>query len=266
MNVLDNYLELNRRLWNERTKHHLKSSFYNLDSFLNGSSSLNEIELSLLGNVSGKTLLHLQCHFGQDSLSLGRMGANVTGVDFSEEAIYAAIDLAKQLKQDARFVCCDVYDFPKHGKQPFDMVFSSYGTIGWLPDLEKWASVVANSLKKGGSLVFVEFHPVVWMFDNSFKQLQYSYFKKEPIVEEELGTYADKNATISLTSVGWNHSLDEVIQNLLDAGLSLVQFKEYEYSPYNVFPEMVEVQPNQFQFKSMKGLIPLVYALKMTKQ
>lgn len=265
MRTHENYLAINKQLWNERTKHHLKSEFYDLKNFMNGSSSLNEIELQLLNDVKGKSLLHLQCHFGQDSLSLSRMGAKVTCVDFSEEAILAAEKLARELKLAARFVCCDVYDFPNHNSELFDVVFTSYGTIGWLPDLEKWAGVVAGSLKRGGSFVFVEFHPIVWMFDNRFQELQYSYFNRAPIVEEE-GTYTDTDSDFIMTSIGWNHSIDEVIQPLLDNGLQLVSFKEYDYSPYNVFPEMVEVKPKQFQFKSMQGIIPLVYSLKMIKQ
>ena len=260
----ENYLDSNKRLWNERTKHHLKSEFYDLKSFLNGANSLNQIELELLGDVKDKTILHLQCHFGQDSLSLSRMGAKVTGVDFSEEAILAANNLTSQLVLNAQFICCDLYDFPNHNAAQFDVVFTSYGTIGWLPDIDKWAAVVANSLKQGGSFVFVEFHPVVWMFDNQFQELQYAYFKREPIVEEE-GTYTDTESSFSMTSIGWNHSIDEVLQPLLDNGLQLLSFKEFDYSPYNVFPDMMEVYPKRFQFKTRKGIIPLVYALKMVK-
>lgn len=265
MNILKNYVVLNKALWNERTKHHVNSSFYNLPAFMEGANSLNEIELDLLGDVKGLSVLHLQCHFGQDSLSLARMGAKVTGVDFSDEAIKTAVELNNKMNLDATFICCDIYDLPEHLDEKFDMVFTSYGTIGWLPDLKRWAKIVARFLKPSGNFVFAEFHPAVWMFDNEFNFIQYSYFNKEAIVETTENTYADKNAKIELTSVGWNHSIAEVLENLLQEGLSLKEFKEYDYSPYNVFPDMVITEKGKYQIKKMQGKIPLVYALKMQK-
>ena len=151
------YLEKNRQLWNARVKSHLDSGFYDLQSFREGKSSLNTPELRLLGNVRGKSILHLQCHFGQDSLSLARMGATVTGVDLSDEAVTSAQKLATELNLPARFICCDVYDTRKVLNEQFDLVFSSYGTIGWLPDLKPWAAVVASSLKPGGRLYLLSF-------------------------------------------------------------------------------------------------------------
>jgi len=263
MTAPEDYIDVNKRLWNERTRVHLNSEFYNVEAFLKGKSSLNDIELALLGNVSGKSILHLQCHFGQDTLSLARMGAEVTGVDLSDEAIAAAVRLAKQVAADATFICCNIYELPDHLDRQFDIVFSSYGTIGWLPDLKKWAALIARYLKPGGMFVFAEFHPVVWMFDNSLDYVQYPYFNKEAIVEYEQGTYADKDAPIQLESVGWNHSLDEVLQCLLDEGLQLKKFREYDYSPYNIFPGMVEVSTGRFMVEKIKGMLPLAYALVM---
>ncbi|RYZ82231.1 MAG: class I SAM-dependent methyltransferase, partial [Proteobacteria bacterium] len=136
MQTDQNYISLNKTLWNERTKHHLTSDFYDVDGFLNGNNPLNKIELELLGDLSGKSLLHLQCHFGQDTLSLARMGAHVTGVDLSDESIATARDFASKLSIEANFICCDLYELPQHLDGNFDVVFSSYGTIGWLPDLK----------------------------------------------------------------------------------------------------------------------------------
>jgi len=163
-----NYIEINKALWDEKTKHHISSAFYNMHdgSFLKGKSSLNDIELQLLGNVAGKEVLHLQCHFGQDTLSLARLGAKATGVDFSAEAIKKARALNDQLALDAEFICCDIYSLQDSLEKQFDMVFASYGTIGWLPDMQRWAQIVARYLKPGGKFVFVEFHPVVWMFSS----------------------------------------------------------------------------------------------------
>jgi len=265
MKTASNYLEVNKALWNERAKAHVTSGFYDLSAFLEGKSSLNEIELGLLGNVSNKSLLHLQCHFGQDTLSLARMGASVTGVDFSNEAISTANELALTLKLDANFVCCDIYELSTHLEGAFDLVFSSYGTIGWLPDLDRWAAVVSKYLKPGGIFVFAEFHPAYWMFDNELNYVQYSYFNREEIVETEEGSYADKDAPIKLPAITWNHSLAEVIESLLKAGLTLKEFKEFDYSPYNISPRMIEIAPGKFQVEKMEGKLPIVYALSMVK-
>ena len=257
------YLEKNRELWNARVKSHLDSGFYDLRSFREGKSSLNAPELRLLGNINGKSLLHLQCHFGQDSLSLARMGATVTGVDLSDEAVTSAQKLATELNLPARFICCNVYDTRKVLNEQFDLVFSSYGTIGWLPDLKPWAAVVASSLKPGGRFVFAEFHPVIWMLDNDLEFFQYSYFKSDPIIEIEQGTYADKSADISLESVSWNHGLAEVIGALQQEDLVLRHFEELNFSPYNIFPGMTETAPGQWQIEKLKGVLPLMYTLEM---
>ena len=114
MNPEENQIEINRQSWNNRTETHLKSEFYDLDGFMNGNSSLNDIELSLLGDIKGKSILHLQCHFGQDTISLSRLGAEVTGVDFSDKAIESALQIAKETQSNTKFICCDIYDLPKH--------------------------------------------------------------------------------------------------------------------------------------------------------
>ncbi|HLU86806.1 MAG TPA: class I SAM-dependent methyltransferase [Taishania sp.] len=133
------YISVNKQAWNDQVDIHLKSDFYDLKGFIQGNTSLKEIELPLLGDISGKSILHLQCHFGQDTISLQRMGASATGVDFSDKAIEAAKQLNSQLNLKTQFICCDVYELPKLLNQQFDIVFTSYGTIGWLPDLDKWA-------------------------------------------------------------------------------------------------------------------------------
>jgi SAM-dependent methyltransferase len=177
---VNNYIEINRRSWNNRTDTHLASAFYDVPGFLKGNSSLKDIELHLLGDVTGKSILHLQCHFGQDTLSLSRLGATVTGVDLSDKAIENAERLAKETGLPADFICCDIYDLPNYLDTTFDIVFTSYGTIGWLPDLDKWANIIARYLKPDGRFIFVEFHPVVWMFDNDFEKVAYNYFNDAP--------------------------------------------------------------------------------------
>lgn len=259
------YIEINKNLWNERVKYHLASEFYDVAGFISGKTSLNNIELDLLGNVTGKSILHLQCHFGQDTISLAKAGAEVTGVDFSEKAIDAAQKLAAEAGINATFICCNVYDLPQFLEKQFDIVFASYGVIGWLHDMKAWAEIVNSFIKPGGTFVFVEFHPVVWMFDNDFKNIQYSYFNNETISEEENGTYAEQEAPIKLNSLSWNHDLSEVLQNLLDAGLSLKSFCEYDYSPYNCFSNMVTFAPGKYMINGLEGKIPMVYALKMVQ-
>ena len=176
MNKAQNYININRESWNNKTEIHLKSEFYDVDNFIKGQTSLNSIELDLLGDISGKSILHLQCHFGQDSISLSRLGAKVTGVDLSDKAIESAKKFAKETNADATFICCDIYDLSNHLDQQFDIVFTSYGTIGWLPDLDKWAKIVSKFLKPNGQFVFAEFHPVVWMFDDNFENIKYNTY------------------------------------------------------------------------------------------
>jgi 2-polyprenyl-3-methyl-5-hydroxy-6-metoxy-1,4-benzoquinol methylase len=262
----DDYIRINRELWNNKVGHHLNSDFYDMPGFLAGKSSLNSIELELLGDISGKRILHLQCHFGQDTISLARMGAEVTGVDLSDEAIKQARILAKDTNADAKFICCDIFDLPNHLNEKFDFVFTSYGTIGWLPDLDKWAQIVSEYLKPGGKFVFAEFHPVIWMFDDDLEKIKYRYFKSEAIIETEIGTYANKDADIANESVNWNHGIGEVVNSLIRNGLEIRSLKEYDYSPYNCFNRMVEDAPQKFRIKHLGNKIPMVYSILATKK
>lgn len=262
---MDDYIKKNRQSWDKRVEAHLKSAFYDNEQFLKGKSTLNDIELGFLGNLDGKSVLHLQCHFGQDTISLSRLGAQATGVDFSGKAIETARELTIKSNTNTQFVCCDIYELPAYLEATFDIVFTSYGTIGWLPDMDKWAAIVARFLKPGGKFVFVEFHPVVWMFDDDFKEVAYSYFNTEPIIETTSGTYADRDADIQNETVSWNHDLSEVISSLLKQGLQITSFKEYDYSPYNCFNNTVEVAPGRYKIEHLDGKIPMVYALSAMK-
>ena len=266
MNPEKNYIEINRESWNNRTDAHLESEFYDLEGFKNGNTSLNDIELDLLGDIKGKSILHLQCHFGQDSISLSRLGAEVTGVDLSDKAIQSAKKLAKETNTDTTFICSDIYDLPNHLEKEFDIVFTSYGTIGWLPDLDKWAKVVSIFLKPNGKFVFVEFHPVVWMFDDNFENIAYRYFNSGAIVEIESGTYADKNADITQDYVMWNHGFSEVLNSLITNGLEINSLDEYDYSPYNCFNKTIEIAPKKFRIEHLGDKIPMVYSVLATKK
>lgn len=266
MNKENNYIEINRQSWNNRTDTHLKSEFYDLNNFIKGKTSLNSIELNLLGDIKGKTILHLQCHFGQDSISLSRLGGEVIGVDLSDKAIQSAKQIAKDTNSNTNFICCDIYDLPNNLNKQFDIVFTSYGTIGWLPDLNKWAKIVSQYLKPNGQFVFVEFHPVVWMFDDNFEKIAYNYFNSGAIVESESGTYADKTAEITQEYVTWNHGLSEVMNSLIKNELEINSFNEYDYSPYDCFNKTIEFKTKKYRIKHLENKIPMVYSIVAKKK
>ncbi|MEM9820983.1 MAG: methyltransferase domain-containing protein [Bacteroidota bacterium] len=261
------YFQTNRELWDEKTMHHKNSTFYNLEGFKKGESSLQEIELQALANeVSGKSLLHLQCHFGQDTISWARMGAKVTGMDLSPKAIQLAQSLNDELNLDAQFISCNIYDLPQHLDQQFDIVFTSYGVLTWLPDLDQWASIIARYLRPGGRFYIAEFHPVMYMYDFDQHKIAYRYFShREPYTEVELGTYADPDAAIEMKEYFWCHSLSETIQALLKQGLVLTEFLEFPWSPYNCFPNMQAVAPRRYVYGNLENRLPHVFSLKMTK-
>lgn len=262
---MDDYKKINKAAWNLKTEIHINSEFYDNESFLKGESSLKHIELDLLGDIQGKSILHLQCHFGQDTISLSRLGAKVTGIDLSDNAIRYAQNMAKELGADTRFICSDIYELPNILDDKFDIVFTSYGVIGWLPDMERWAKIVAHYLKSGGQFMMVEFHPVVWMFDDDFKTIDYSYFKGAEIIEQLEGSYADRNAEIEYTTVTWTHSLSEVINNLIQAGICITRFEEYNYSPYNCFKHTIQIDKDKYRIKHLSDKLPMIYAVKGIK-
>lgn len=263
---MENYLEINKKSWNAKVETHMKSDFYFIDEFLAGRNSLNAIELPLLGNLEGKSVLHLQCHFGQDSISLSRLGAKVTAVDLSDKAIYEAKNLAQKCKVDTQFICSDLYNLPNVLDEKFDVIFTSYGTIGWLPDLQKWAHVIDHFLKPEGELVMADFHPVVWMYDDNFYGIAYNYFNEKPIVETYEGTYADFSADIVEDYVMWNHPISEILQSLMDNHLTLTHFQEFDWSPYPCFKHITEFEKGKWRIEKFGNKIPMVYAIKAKKK
>lgn len=264
MKIPENFKDLNRESWNKKVEYHFQSEFYDVESFLQGKNVLTPIELNLLGPIQGKSILHLQCHFGMDSISLARMGAQVVGVDFAETAIQKAEELASKEECDVRFVLSDVLELDKHLDEKFDIVFTSYGTIGWLENLGPWSKIVKHFLKPNGRFVFVEFHPVVWMFSDQFDSIQFSYFNREPIIEQENGTYADREADIQTTTVSWNHNIAEVLQALMSEGLIVNDFQEYDYSPYDCFLNSEEYEEGKWRIAHFENKIPMVYSVCMS--
>lgn len=262
---MQNYFEANREGWNLRTEVHKHSAFYGVESWKKGGVSLTEIELREVGDVQGKSLLHLQCHFGQDTLSWARLGAEVTGCDLSDRAIDYARELSAELGLPARFVCCNVYDLPQHLSGQFDVVFASFGVVGWLPDLKPWAKVVSHFLKPGGVFYLAEFHPVVWMMDEQFTHLKYPYHNAGVIETEQTGSYAERYAEIQYKEYGWNHSLSEVVNCLIDNGLRLEFLNEYPYSPHDCFDNTVRGDDGNFRIRGLENVIPMVYSIRAVK-
>jgi len=254
-----NYKEINKKAWDKRTQVHVDSKFYAVPAFLAGKSTLNPVELEQVGDVQGKNLLHLQCHFGQDTLSWARLGAQVTGVDLSTASIKKAQQLAQKMGIKAHFINDDIYSFGAANQQQFDIVYTSYGVLCWLPDLNQWAQTIANSLKIGGQFNIVEFHPFNDLLSG------YSYFPTEnPDIEED-GTYTENCTGEKSTMVTWPHTISEVVQSLLNAGLTIDEFHEYPYSPYDCFADLEFVQGKGYQLLFKGQQVPILYSIKAFK-
>ena len=253
------YLKINKQAWDDRTKIHIKSKFYDVPAFKAGKSSLNAIELEQVGDVTGKSLLHLQCHFGQDTLSWARLGAKVTGVDISGEAINQANLLKEQLGLDANFIESDVCQFGNINNTQFDIVYTSYGVLCWLADLTQWAHTVAKCLKDGGEFHLIEFHPFNELLSG------YSYFPQDKPDVEEDGTYTENCDGITAKMATWAHPLSEVMGALIAAGLTIEHFAEYPFSPYDCFEGLEYVEGLGYQMVYEGQQVPLLYSIKACK-
>ena len=253
------HITINRYSWDMRTEIHFRSEMYDVEGFLKGSNKLNEIELDELPDVRGKRLLHLQCHFGMDTLSWAQRGAKVTGVDFSPAAIKRANELKEKSGLKAEFICADIGEFAERSRPEYDIVFVSYGALNWLPDMNEWANVVSKNLKVGGQVCLVEFHPVYdFVTGNSY------FHSDEPDIEEE-GTYTENCPGKLMPLVTWSHPISEVINSLIEAGMRIESFKEYPFSPYDCFADLEERESGRFYLSGTKHEVPLVYSLKGIK-
>ena len=266
---MDEFLNTNQKLWDQWTGEHEKSPFYDLGGFKAGKDRLHSIELSELGDVSGKSLLHLQCHFGMDTLAWARRGATVTGVDLSEKSIALAGSLSEELNIPAKFVCSDIYELPENLSGEFDIVFTSYGVLHWLRDLPQWARIIAHFLKPDGIFYIVEDHPTFRMFtteDETKIKLANPYFHtKEPEVVEMTGSYATNNRGETSSFYLWDHGIGEVVTSIVDAGLTVEFLHEFPYAARAKFPFMEQGEDGWWRLPDDYVQIPFLFSLQARK-
>ena len=267
---MTDYLDTNQQLWNAWTPLHETSDFYDLPGFKAGKSSLRPIERTELTNVAGRSLLHLQCHFGLDTLSWARKGAIVTGVDFSDRSIALAQSLSTELGIPATFVCSDVEHLPEVLSGQFEIVFSSYGVLPWLRDLRRWGEVIAHFLKPGGILYLVDDHPLMrTLRTNAAGELTVAnpyFFSEEPSRIEARGSYAapgDEQTPLREWYI-WNHSLGEILGVLLGAGLRIEFLHEFPFAMRAKFPGMQRSDDGTWHFSKPPDL-PLLFSLQARK-
>lgn len=260
------YQHANRAMWNAWAGLHWDSEFYDVAAFKKGQSSLKYVEIEEMGDVAGKRLLHLQCHFGMDTLSWARQGAVVTGVDFSPDAVALAKKLSEEVGIEAEFVCADVLRLPANLENRFDIVFTSYGTIGWFGDLVRWAEGISRCLAPGGVFHMVEFHPFLNMLDDDSDEIAYPYLGEEtPHRFVANGSYAVSDSTIAHENYQWFHSLSAVVNALVGAGLTLDYLHEFDHMVYNCRPLLLEREPGRNVLKHHPVGCPLMYSLRARK-
>ena len=269
MQSLSEFEQVDQSNWNRLAPLHAQSAFYDVEGFRAGRMSLLPIEREELGDVTGKSLLHLQCHFGMDTLSWARLGAQVTGVDYAETAIGLARELGRATGLDARFICASIYDLPERLSGTFDIVLTSYGVLCWLPDLTRWGQVIAHFLKPGGVFYIVEGHPFASIFynekDATELQVAYPYFPQAtPEAYPCDGSYAT-DADLHYTAYEWPHSLSEIVNALLQAGLRLEFLHEFPYAAYQCLPFMVQGADGWWRLTEHQESVPLVFSLKAIK-
>jgi 2-polyprenyl-3-methyl-5-hydroxy-6-metoxy-1,4-benzoquinol methylase len=262
--------ELNQAWWDERVPIHATSDFYDLEGFLADpkASALRPFEIDEVGDVAGRSLVHLQCHFGLDALSWARRGARVTGLDFSRPAIEAATDAAARAGLDARFVAADVYDAAEAlGRQTFDIVYTGFGALNWLPDVPRWATVVEALVAPGGILYLAEFHPVHHVMADDDLRVEHPYFHEGPAVWEDPGTYADPAAeTRSNRTHQWTHGLGEVVSSVIDAGLVVEHLHELDHTLFPRWPFLVrDPESGAYRMPDGRPSLPLMYSLRARK-
>ena len=268
----EEYFKANQKMWDEFAKENfqVENEFYSVKAFLEGKTSLRQFELKEVGNVKGKTLLHLQCHFGLDTLSWAREGAIVTGIDFSGEAIRLAKILADKADLSGNFIQTNLYDLPKVLSEKFDIVYTSIGVLCWLNDLKKWAEIIAYFLNSGGFFYIADGHPVKNMFDHENQkelQLKFDYFhKSEPMEFTAEGSYASSDSHMKPhKEYEWKHSISDILNSLIQAGLKIEFFNEYPFTPMGMVSFSEKDSNGYYRLTNQKAEIPLMFTLKALK-
>ena len=271
------YREVNRANWDDRVPAHVASPDYAVRRFVSDPAFLSEVvrfDLPRLGDIAGLRGVHLQCHIGTDTVSLARLGATMTGLDFSAPAVAAATRLASEMGVNATFVQADLYAAPEVlGRGGFDLVYTGIGALCWLPDVRRWADVVGALLRPGGRLFIRDGHPVLWSLDDERDDdllvVRYPYFEQaEPLVSDWGGTYVETDAVFEHTVTHeWNHGLGEIITALLDAGLAITGFTEHDSVHWNALPgKMEQVGDGEWRLADNPARLPHSYTIQAVKR
>lgn len=268
---MSDYLDLNRASWDDRAPVHAASRFYGLDRF-DEPTHISEVvayDRTLLGDISGLDGVHLQCHIGSDTISLSRLGARMSGLDFSGVSVREARALAKRAGADVRFVESDVYEaVAALGGQTYDLVYTGIGALCWLPSIDGWAQVVADLLRPGGRLFIREGHPVLWSLDETVTEslvIGYPYVERaEPMVFDGDVTYTDADRPLAATVTHeWNHGLGEIVTALLRRGLVLTGLVEHDSVPWDALPgQMEQIGGGEYRLADRPWRLPHSYTLQ----
>jgi SAM-dependent methyltransferase len=274
---MTDYLDANRANWNDRAAAHATRTGvgYQVQRYIDDRSLLSDVvkfDLDRLGDVRGLRTVHLQCHIGTDTLSLARLGADVTGLDFSPVALEEARALVAETGDAVEFVESDVHAaLTVLHPASYDLVYTGIGALCWLPSVERWAAVVAGLLKPGGRLFIREGHPILWAMDESLTDdlhLRLPYFEqKDPLEWDDDASYVDTDRPITATKTyEWNHGLGEVVTALLDAGLRLTMLVEHDSVPWRALPGQMLLRPDgEFALDARAGVAPLSYTIQAVK-
>jgi SAM-dependent methyltransferase len=272
MPPIDSYRETIRANWDSRVDIHYRSDDYGVDRYVSDPAHLSGVvrfDSQKLGDVEGKRLLHLQCHIGTDTISWARLGATVTGVDFSGKSIDAARRLSRDSNTPARFLVSELYDSPGVLDETFDVVYTGVGAVNWLPDIRGWAEVVSGFLDRGGVFYMREGHPIAWALDFSETEdlvIRYPYFEQaEPFAWSEDTTYAGDGTLDSPDTYEWSHGMAETVQALIDAGLRIDRIEEYDSCEWQMLPQMIRCDDGLWRLPEGRERLPFMWSVLATK-